>query len=113
MTEPLPPGSLRPYDLTAPARLLVPGRPHEGRSYSEQSVRFGGEDAAVLIVTTWGKCRPGCRGGGVMSTHEAGVSVRLKVPCDARPHCESCECLGWHEYVLLPDKVAEMKGILP
>jgi hypothetical protein len=116
MTEPMPrpAATLAPFDLIVPAQLLVPGAPHDGRRVSEREVRFGaGEDAAVLTVTTWGRCRPGCRGGGARSTHEAGSDVRLKVPCENMPHCHSCECGDSHDFVLLPEHVAKLKGILP
>lgn len=106
------PGAIRPFGLHAPSRLIMPDM-HAHRNRSEQSVVLGyGDAAATLVVIRWDACESGCR-GGARGNHDAGQDVRLRVPCDSRPHCESCDCPNSHEYALSPEQVAELKEILP
>ena len=61
---PLVPATLRPFDLQAPARLLVPGLPHNRSGYSERSMTIDHYDGpVVLTVTRWGSCRQDCKAG--------------------------------------------------
>lgn len=98
-----------PFGLTAPARLLMPNM-HKHRNYRQQTVALG-EDAR-LTVSRWDRCDPACH-GGPMGNHDAGWDVRLHVLCDARPHCQSCECLGGHEVVLSAAMITSLKEMLP
>lgn len=108
----LPASGVVPFGLHAPSRLIMPNM-HRHRDHREQSVVLGhGEETATLVVASWDACVRGCS-GGPMGNHDAGQDVRLRVPCDARPHCQSCDCLNWHEYALSPEQVAELKGVLP
>ena len=101
---------LRAYDLQPPARLLVPG-PHKRRNYRERLVKLGsGEDAATLVIATWDACLPGCTDHDLH--YDAGRSVRLKVPCDALPHCQYCECGDGHTLLLTDEQFAELQAAL-
>jgi hypothetical protein len=104
---------LEPFGLAAPAKLLVPGPPHNRRNHRVASIKIGaGEDAATVEVTTWDRCHDGCHGSPI-SGHEAGRAVTLKVPCENLPHCQSCECGDGHRFTLTDEDVAALKGILP
>jgi len=103
---------LAPYDLTAPARLLYPGMPQHARTgLRDRAVSLGSEaEPATLRVVTWDDCSRYCPAEG---PHEAGNWAQLIVPCDARPHCQACECDEAHRWFLTDEQVAVLKGILP
>ena len=80
---------LYPYDLAATVRPLTPGLPH-ARNAERKDVELGPEHArATVTVTTYGTCAFGCRGTG---EHGPGRGVTLSIPCDAAPHCGTCDC---------------------
>jgi len=101
-----------PYDLQAPSRLLYPGMPQHTRTgLRDRTVNLGSEaEPATLQVITWDGCSRDCAAEG---PHEAGRLAWLIVPCDARPHCGSCECDEAHRRYLTAEQVAVLKGILP
>ncbi len=103
------PYDITAFDLQAPARLLMP-HPHKRQNFRSQVVDLG--DGAVLGVSSWDRCVPGCSGLSGLHGHGAGRVVKLSVPCDNLPHCQSCECGTAHEFVLTDEQVAALKGIL-
>ncbi len=96
---------LYPYDLTAPWCVLTPGVPH-ARKAARKDVELGPEHArATFTVTTYGACERGCRGTG---DHGPGRGVTLRIPCDAAPHCGTCDCLGSHTVWVTNDQAAAL-----
>lgn len=99
-----------PFDLQPPARLLLPDM-HKRRNFRTRTVRLGtGKDAATLEVMTWDKCLSTCTAPA--SSHEAGRSVQLKVPCDSLPHCHYCECGDSHSFLVADEQVRELLAAL-
>ena len=102
----LPPAAIRPFDLTPPAKILVPRILCRDASYDVRELPLGaGEDAPLIVRTDYGACKAGCC--------EARVTVQLSVPCDSLPHCHSCECGSDHRFTLGEDVLRELKGFLP
>ena len=103
----IPDGGLIPYNLAAPAGLLVPryhciGQPHDMKTRTIAAL--DGEPARVTRHD-WGRCKNGC--------HDPETYITLDVPCDSRPHCDSCECGGEHHFMLTEQELAALKAILP
>ena len=97
---------IKPYGLIAPERVLVPayhchGQPHDTRTL----IIDQGEERARFTRHDWGRCKNGC--------HEPETYVILSVPCDAMPHCGSCECGDSHEHTLSDEEIRQLKGLLP
>jgi hypothetical protein len=97
---------IKPYGLIAPQRVLVPkfhcmGRPHDTRTL----ILGQGEEHARFTRHDYGRCRNGCC--------EPGTYIVLSVPCDAMPHCGSCECGSEHERTLSDEEIRQLKGLLP
>jgi hypothetical protein len=99
------PYGLVPFDLQAPARLLVP-HSHDRQS-SSRSIELGSE-GATLEVLEWGSCRATCKAPG---SHEAGRRLILRIPCDALPHCNACECGSGHDVYLTSDQETALGGL--
>jgi hypothetical protein len=102
-----PGGGLIPYDLTLPARWLFPrfhciGQPHDMRTVT---IAASDGEPARVARHDWGRCKNGC--------HEPETYITLDVPCDSRPHCDSCECSGEHHFLLSEQDLAALKAILP
>ena len=97
---------LTPYDLTAPARILVPGFRCYGAPHDEQLLILGSEDDAPRIIRhDYGACKRGCC--------EAATTLVLSVPCPNMPHCQSCECGDGHEHRLSDEEIQHLKELLP
>ena len=102
----LPAAAIHPYDLSAPAKLLVPRIRCRDAAYDVREMPLGaGQDAPLIVRTDDGACKAGCC--------EARVTVQLSVPCDSLPHCHSCECGSDHRFTLGEDVLRELKGFLP
>ena len=97
------------YGLTPPAKILTPRIRCAGQPCDTVTVvlgaGFGADDPARAVRKDYGTCPEGCCRPGTM--------VSLRVPCDSLPHCQSCECGSEHEFLLTPEQVTELKGILP
>lgn len=95
------PRALRAYDLQPPLKLLLPCT-DRGRRHDSTSV---GIESALLTRDDYGACA--CPGG-----HPAVVTWTLMVPCDAMPHCVTCECGLGHILVLTEADVANLREML-
>lgn len=101
---------LVPWDLQPPARLLVPHQ-HTRRNMRTRTVKLGGDvDGATVEILTWDACLSGC--AAPVSSHEAGRSVLMKVPCDSLPHCGACECGSEHTLYVTNHQVADFLAAL-
>jgi hypothetical protein len=97
---------LAPYDLTAPARVLIPRFRCAGTSHDQQVVFLGsGDDAPRIVRHYYGACKNGCCA--------ADTAIVLSVPCDDMPHCSTCECGDGHEHRLSDDEIRLLKALLP
>jgi hypothetical protein len=102
---------IQSFGLLAPRKLLYPGTGHSRRGLHETSINLGSDaEPATLQRVTWDGCAQWCKAEG---PHQAGEYGWLIVPCDARPHCGSCECDAAHRFWLSPEQLATLKAILP
>jgi hypothetical protein len=100
------PYGLLPYDLEAPARVLIPRFRCAGTPHDERVLTLGsGDDAPRIVRHYYAACRNGCCA--------AETTVVLSVPCDNMPHCGTCECGDGHEHRLSDDEIRLLKALLP